>query len=277
MAPQTYKYITKLAQKRVLIIGGSSGIGYAAAEASLEHGAAVLLASSSAAKLASAASRLRESYPHPHPLLSPSASHSPDVSTFVIDLSDLANLTTNLITLLDRATDNGSSKIDHVVYTADTSPSLPPLSQTTPTHITSALSLRAYAPLLLASVLKSTIPKYIPRSPDASITFTNGCSSHRPVPGWAVADAAAGAMEGLVRGLASDLAPLRVNLVSAGPVTTELFWTLPEEKTELYKEKCLTRRLGRPEDVAEAYLYLMKDGFITGSTIFTEGGRILSL
>ncbi|KZL85128.1 short chain dehydrogenase [Colletotrichum incanum] len=276
MAPQTYKYITKLAQKRVLIIGGSSGIGYAAAEASLEHGAAVILASSSAAKLASAASRLRESYPHPYPLLPPSISRTPDISTFVIDLSDLANLTTNLTTLLDRATNNGTSKIDHVIYTADASSFLPPLSQTTHHHITSALALRAHVPLLLASVLKSTFPKHIPPSPDASMTFTNGSSSHRPMPGWAVADAAAGAMEGLVRGLACDLAPLRVNLVSAGPVTTELFRTLPEETTELFRDKCLTRRLGRPEDVAEAYLYLMKDGFITGSTIFTEGGRILS-
>ncbi|GJD04790.1 Short chain dehydrogenase reductase family [Colletotrichum higginsianum IMI 349063] len=274
MAPHTYKYLNKLAQKRVLVIGGSSGLGYAAAEASIEHGAAVILASSSPAKLASAAARLRDS--HPASQVPSSPIPAPAIATFAIDLADLDNLTANLTTLLDAATDGGASKLDHIIYTADAASPLPPLSETAPRHITSALSLRAHAPLLLASVLEAAPGKYIFSSPDASVTFTNGSSSHRPMPGWAVADAAAAATEGLVRGLACALAPLRVNLVSSGPVTTELLRSLPEETAELFRAKCLTGRLGRPEDVAEAYLYLMKDGFISGSTIFTEGGRILS-
>lgn len=265
MPPQNYKYTNKLASKRVLIIGGSSGLGYAAAEASLEHGATVLLASSNPAKLAAAAAGLRESYP---------ALVRSEVATFAIDLADLDSLSSNLANLLNEATNGGEDKIDHVIYTADAAAPLPLLSETTPRDIASAFSLRAYAPIILAGLLKSS-ERFIRHSPDTSITLTNGSSSHRPMPGWAVADSAAGAMEGLVRGLACDLAPARVNLVSSGPVTTELFKTLPEETTDLFRSKCLTGRLGRPEDVAEAYLYIMKDGFITGSTIFTEGGRIL--
>ncbi|KAF6814690.1 short chain dehydrogenase reductase family [Colletotrichum sojae] len=260
-----FKYRSKLSQKTILIIGGSSGLGYAAAEASLESCASrVILLSSNLTKLSSAESRLRSTYT---PLLSPF-----QIETYQIDLTDLLNLRDNLVTILDTATEQGNKKIDHVIYTADTSHPLPPFRQTTPGDISASFSLRASAPLLLASLLTP----YIHQTPDSSVTFTNGSSSHRPMPGWSVADSAAGAMEGLVRGLACELAPVRVNLVSSGPVTTELFSSLPAEVVEGFRAKCLTERLGRPEDVAEAYLYLMRDGFVTGATIFTEGGRILA-
>ncbi|KAF9876879.1 short chain dehydrogenase reductase family [Colletotrichum karsti] len=267
MSPQ-FKYLNKLRSSRVLIIGGSSGLGYAAAEASIEHGATVILVSSNATKLSAAADRLRSTYTT---LLT-----TPDqITTHTIDLSDLANLRSNLTALLDIATLNGEHKINHVIYTADLAPPLPPLPQTKPDDIHAAFALRAHAPIILAGLLKES-ERYVLHSPDTSLTLTNGSSSHRPMPGWAVADAAAGSMEGLVRGLACDLAPARVNLVSSGPVTTELFQQLPAETVELFRSKCLTGRLGRPEDVVEAYLYLMKDGFVTGATIFTEGGRILA-
>ncbi|TEA14056.1 Short-chain dehydrogenase/reductase ATR9 [Colletotrichum sidae] len=267
MSTQTYKYLNKLANKRVLIIGGSSGLGFAVAEASIENGASVILASSNPTKLASAANRLRTTYAS---LISSNST----ISTLTIDLSDTENLRPNLTSLLDQATSDGQLKVDHVIYTADAASPLPPFHETQPKDISASFSMRAYAPIILASLLKGS-DKYIAHSPDTSITFTNGSSSHRPMPGWAVADTAAGAMEGLVRGLTCDLAPVRVNLVSSGPVTTELFQTLPKEAIELFRSKCLTGKLGRPEDVAEAYLYLMKDGNITGATILTEGGRIL--
>ncbi|KAK1659901.1 putative short-chain dehydrogenase [Colletotrichum godetiae] len=252
MTTQPNKYTSKLASKRILIIGGSSGLGYAAAEASLEHAATVILASSNPSKLAAAEARLRTTYP---------STRANQLKTHTINLADLENLHMNLTALLDEATSDGTLKINHILYTADAASPLPSLSDTKPSHITASLSMRAYAPTILA---------------DTSLTLTNGSSSHRPMPGWAVADCAAGAMEGLVRGLSFNLAPVRVNLVSSGPVTTELFMTLPEAAIEGFRSKTLTGRLGRPEDVAEAYLYLMKDGNITGATIFTEGGRILS-
>ncbi|KAL0934829.1 short chain dehydrogenase reductase family [Colletotrichum truncatum] len=267
MATQNFKYLNKLRSSRVLIIGGSQGLGFAAAEASIEHGASVILVSSNPKKLANAADRLQTTYAS---IVSPG-----QVSTYTIDLADLTNLRTNLTRLLDEATADGEKKIDHVVYTADLAPPLPPLPQTTPEDIHAAFSLRAHAPIILAGLLNGS-EKYIRHTPDTSVTFTNGSSSHRPMPGWAVADSAAGSMEGLVRGLSCSLAPVRVNLVSSGPVTTELFQTLPAETIELFRSKCLTGRLGRPEDVVEAYLYIMKDGFVTGATIFTEGGRILA-
>ncbi|KAL2874079.1 hypothetical protein SGCOL_010760 [Colletotrichum sp. CLE4] len=265
MTTQPNKYTSKLASKRILIIGGSSGLGYAVAVASLEHAATVILASSNPSKLAAAEARLRTTYP---------STRANQLKTHTINLADLENLHMNLTALLDEATSDGTLKINHILYTADAAFPLPSLGDTKPSHITASLSMRAYAPTILAGLLSTE--NYITHGPDTSLTLTNGSSSHRPMPGWAVADCAAGAMEGLVRGLSFNLAPVRVNLVSSGPVTTELFMTLPEAAIEGFRSKTLTGRLGRPEDVAEAYLYLMKDGNITGATIFTEGGRILS-
>ncbi|KAF4854884.1 Short-chain dehydrogenase/reductase ATR9 [Colletotrichum siamense] len=253
---------SKLDNTHILIFGGSSGLGHTtASQILLTSSPSILtLVSSNPTKLAAAASRLPPS--------------STTIKTLTIDLSDLPNLRQNLLTLLDTATSNGLNKITHIIYTADGAAPLPPFPETEVADITAQLSMRAYAPLILASILRTHA--HIEASADTSITFTNGSSSHRPMPGWAVADAAAGAMEGMVRGLTVDFAPVRVNLVSSGPVSTELFQTLPEETVELFRSKCLTGRIGRPEDVAEAYLYLMKDGNVTGTTLFTEGGRILA-
>jgi NAD(P)-dependent dehydrogenase (short-subunit alcohol dehydrogenase family) len=84
------------------------------------------------------------------------------------------------------------------------------------------------------------------------------------------------ALEGLVRGLAVDLAPLRVNLVSAGPVATELLATLPQSYGDMYVEQTLPKAIGQPEDIAEAYIYLMKDRNVTGSILYSDGGRRLA-
>jgi NAD(P)-dependent dehydrogenase (short-subunit alcohol dehydrogenase family) len=86
-------------------------------------------------------------------------------------------------------------------------------------------------------------------------------------------------MESFTRALAIDLAPIRVNLVSPGAVRTELWDFLPEtEREALYRqfvEKLPVGRIGEPSDVAEAYVYLMKNRFSTGSIVVTDGGGVL--
>jgi NAD(P)-dependent dehydrogenase (short-subunit alcohol dehydrogenase family) len=85
----------------------------------------------------------------------------------------------------------------------------------------------------------------------------------------------------MVRGMAIDLAPVRVNLVSPGAVVTELWdkMGMGEEKTQAMLvemgKQTATGRVGRVEDVAESYLYLMKDQNITGAMISTSGGHLL--
>ena len=82
----------------------------------------------------------------------------------------------------------------------------------------------------------------------------------------------------MVRNLALDLKPIRVNGVSPGAVDTEL-WTMSADEKEMVMkavaEKMTTGRPGQPEDVAEAYLAIMKDVNMDGSVVRTDGGYML--
>lgn len=83
-----------------------------------------------------------------------------------------------------------------------------------------------------------------------------------------------------MRNLALDLAPVRVNLISPGAVLTPLWDSMPKEEMEGFMKhvrgKCTTGEIGRPEDVAESYLYVMRDWNVSGSVIDTNGGFLLT-
>lgn len=101
------------------------------------------------------------------------------------------------------------------------------------------------------------------------------------MPGWSVTAFVASGLLGLARNLAMDLKPVRVNAVEPGFVDTGLWESTgftPEQKAvELKKvaEKVPTGRPGQVEDVAEAYLYLMKDRNATGEIVKTRSGSNL--
>ena len=86
-------------------------------------------------------------------------------------------------------------------------------------------------------------------------------------------------IQGITRGLAVDLAPIRVNMVCLGAVHTELFDDIPKERLDGvlqgFREGTLIGEVGTPENVAEAYLYPMKDQFVTGEILRSDGGRLL--
>lgn len=87
------------------------------------------------------------------------------------------------------------------------------------------------------------------------------------------------AVLGLAGGLALDLRPIRVNTVSVGVVDTETWSGLPQEKKEAMfegtKAKVATGKIAEPGDVAEDYLYCMRDTNVTGSVIRSNGGALL--
>ncbi|KAJ5105370.1 hypothetical protein NUU61_002717 [Penicillium alfredii] len=265
MATQS-KYLSKLADKRVLILGGTSGIGYAVAEGALEHGAHVTISGSNAAKLDKTVTRLREAYP--------SQTAKQSITTHVCDLSDTANLDANLKALFEKATAGGTTKLNHIVTTAGDALQIQPLSEMTPEGIYAAGTVRIVAPMMVAKY----IPQYVEQSPASSFTLTNGARGHKPAPGWAVISAWATAGEGLVRGLGLDLKPVRVNIVSPGAVETELFSHFGSEAEQIrehFRKNSTTGTIGRPEDLAESYLYLMKTEFATGSVVDVNGGTYL--
>jgi NAD(P)-dependent dehydrogenase (short-subunit alcohol dehydrogenase family) len=87
------------------------------------------------------------------------------------------------------------------------------------------------------------------------------------------------AMEGLTRALAVELAPIRVNIVSPGVVRTPLWSNMTEaDRKALYHEtaeRLPVGHVGDAEEIAEAYLYLMRQGYSTGQVLVVDGGAVL--
>lgn len=257
------KYTSKLRDGRVLIFGGTSGIGFCVAEAAIKHGAYVCICGSKQAKLERAISRLRSAYPD-------SASK---VSGHVCDLSQPDSIEFNLDTALRFAT--ADSKVDHVVFTSGDALRNVPIAEATIETILKVGNVRFLGPLMLGKLA----PKYMSAGPKSSITLTGGTMSQKPAKGWTLIAAWGSGIGGITRGLAVDLAPIRVNMVSPGAVHTELFDDIPKERLDSvlqgFRDGTLIDKVGKPEDLAEAYLYPMKDQFVTGKIFESDGGRLL--
>jgi len=109
-----------------------------------------------------------------------------------------------------------------------------------------------------------------------SITFVTAVSARIARPGTAGLAAINGALEAMIGSLARELAPSRVNAVSPGVIDTEWWSRLPAAaKAEVFAEQTRTLpvgRVGRPEDVGHAVLFLVENGFVTGNIIECDGG-----
>ena len=103
--------------------------------------------------------------------------------------------------------------------------------------------------------------------------------SHRPAPGWTLQAGWDAGIEGVVRGLAVDLAPIRVNCVTSGIIHTEVFDKMPSEAVgtvlQGFRDASLTGTVGTADEAAESYVYFMKSGFVTGTTAVVDGGGCL--
>ena len=113
-----------------------------------------------------------------------------------------------------------------------------------------------------------------------SLTLTDGMIAHRPQKGSAISTAMTGAVEHLTRALAVEFAPVRVNAVCPGLIRTGIWDRIPEDRREKELSDMTSRqliaRVGEPDEVAEAYLYLMRGGYTTGQVLYVEGGRALT-
>ncbi|KAF2236757.1 NAD(P)-binding protein [Viridothelium virens] len=264
--PDQQKYNNKLHDTRVLIIGGSSGLGFTAAEAILESGAgAVILSSSNPQRIGTALDRLKALYP----------SRASAVSGHECNLADEVNLENNIKALFDFATDNGSKKLDHILFTAGDRLAIKPMTETTFDAMKQAGLVRFFAPLLVG---KYAI-KHLKAGRQSSFIITSGGVSQRPHQDWTVVGSFASGHFGMVRGLALDLAPRRCMVVCPGFVNTELWdWMEADAKNKLLQgvaSAVPTQAAAQPEDIAQAYLYVMKDPNCTGQVITTDSGNLL--
>lgn len=265
------RYTSKLHGARVLVIGGSSGIGYSVAEACLENACSVTISSSSQSRIDAAIASLRKSYPS----IAEDANSS-RLTSCACDLGNLSTLEENVVQLFEKVSKaHGGQKLDHVVFTAGDALNSSGTAETTATSISNSGTLRFIAPQIIAKHLSA----YLVPGPSSSFTMTTGALSERPFPGLSSVSGFGAGIHGLARGLALDLAPIRANAVSPGAVDTPIWDTLdPAVRKPLMQrmtELTLTGRIGAPEDVAEAYLYLMRDWNVTGTILRTDGGALL--
>ena len=115
---------------------------------------------------------------------------------------------------------------------------------------------------------------------DGSITIISAVSARVGFAGTVGLAAANGALEAIVRPLAVELAPLRVNAVSPGVIDTPWWAGLPEDQRRAYFDTVAAatpvRRVGQPEDVADAVVYLAGAGFVSGTVLECTGGAHLT-
>ena len=239
---------TSLSGKRVVVIGGSSGIGFAVARAALDDGATVTIGSSHADKVAGAAARLGNG-----------------AQGAVVDVKDEASVANFF---------EGVGAFDHLAFTAGDWGGPLLSGQNMPTLDVAAMGgvfgVRFWGAVTAIKHASGRL------APDGSITLTNGMVAHRPRKGAAIGSAMAGAIEHLTRALAVDLAPLRVNAVCPGLILTEVWDSIPEnQREERFKQMTARQplpRVGMPDEVAQAYLYLMRGGYTTGQVLVVSGG-----
>ncbi|KAF1943314.1 short chain dehydrogenase [Clathrospora elynae] len=265
--PDQTKYTAKLTGSRILVIGGSSGIGFCVAEACTENGALVTISSSNKTRVGNAVEKIKASYP----------SAKDRVFGLTVDLSKPDTLENDLKTLLEGTVkEMGGEKLDHVVFTAGDKLAIVKLEDMTMQNIVAAGQIRFFAPLLLAKFL----PTYLHSTHKSSYTITTGSIAEKPSPDWSVVGSYAGGHQAMVRALALDMKPIRVNGVSPGAVDTEL-WDHhygKEQKEGIMQGmegKMATGRVGRPEDVAETYLGILRDANMDGSMVQSNGGGML--
>jgi NAD(P)-dependent dehydrogenase (short-subunit alcohol dehydrogenase family) len=236
-----------LEKKRIIILGGSSGIGLAVAKAAAQAGAELVIASSRKANIDRALAELPES-----------------AQGHTVDLGEEPRIR-NLFEAL--------GPFDHLVYTAGENLKLGALASTNIEEARRFWMLRYWGAF---AAVKYGCPGI--RS-GGSIVLTSGLAGRRPHGGWTVASSICGAMEGLTRALAVELAPIRVNAVCPGVVKTPLWDSMSEaDRTALYRqmnENLLVRHVGESEEVAEAYLYLLRQTYGTGQSIVVDGGGAL--
>src|SRR5580700_6805597 len=236
-----------LQHKRVVVVGGSSGIGFAVAEQAASQGAEIVIASSSAERVQKAIERI-----------------GGEAQGQAVEASD------------ERAVESFFAKLgpfDHLVFTAGDSLHLHELASTDLQQARRAFELRYWSALAAVKYGSPHIRK------DGSIVLTTGIAGQRPQSGWVIAASVCGTIEALTRALAIELAPIRVNAVSPGVVRTNLWQAMnPAERDQLFESvgKSLpVGRVGEAHDIAQAYLFLMKEGFSTGQTVVVDGGTVL--
>ena len=230
--------------KTVVIVGGSSGIGLASAAACSAAGARVVIAGRSEQKL-DAARRDVEGR----------------IEARRLDMTDDASIEAFFAAV---------GPLDHLVITASEA-ALGRFREIDTADARRFFDSKFWGPY---SVARRAAPQI---RHGGSITFFSGAAGSRASPGFSCGSAINAAVEALSRTLAVELAPVRVNTISPGLVETPVWETIlpATERDALFADtaaKLPAGRIGRPEEIADAVLFLIRNAYTTGTTLFVDGG-----
>jgi len=230
--------------RKIVIVGGSSGIGLGVARAALESGAEVVIVGRSPGKLKAAERTLAA---------------GGRVKSLAADMTKEAEV---------------AGMFDDLVSTAGTPPPNFAIGQTDIDFVRGFVDNKLIGAVMLAKHAVRTLKS------GGSMTFTSGINKDRPpVPGGSVVSAIAGSFSYFARALALELAPTRVNIVSPGWVDTPMWDELVgDAKSGFFADMATrlpARKIAAPADVAPAYVYLMENEFMTGETVHIDGGQRL--
>ena len=235
----------ELEGKKIVIIGGSSGIGLATARRAIKEKASVVICSRSEEKLKKAREGLGN-----------------QVSTYAVDISSEDDLKR----LFEQTGD-----LDHLFITAgSTSGGL--IVKTEMEQARKTMDTRFWGCYNATHFAAGRMRKH------GSITFMSGNVTLRPIRGSSVGAASVAAVEAFARSAALELAPIRVNTIRAGLVDTPLLDAFGENRQGIidgYIKRSPLKRIGSSEDVAAAAIYLMKNEFTTGTVLHIDGGGML--
>ena len=116
-------------------------------------------------------------------------------------------------------------------------------------------------------------------SSDGTIVLVSGAPARRMKPGQIALSAVGGAVENLVRGVAKEIAPKRINSVAPGVIDTPMFSQEGEDRKIFLNsmtEANTIKRAGKPEEVAKGIIFVIENEFVTGTTVDVDGGWINS-
>lgn len=232
----------------VVLIGATSGIGLATARAAAVAGAKVTIGSRNPASVRRALAELADG---------------------VIGLTVDAASGQELSGFFDAA-----GEFDHFAYTAADPLAGAPLSDYTVDDAFRFLGLRLVHAL---DAVRLAVPHL---RTGGSVTLTSGTAAFKGGTGWTLGAAASGAMVSVVRSLAVELAPIRVNAVAPGVVRSPLWSQMSDsDREQMYASTGQSVPLGRVaevEDVAKAYLSLMDQDYVTGTVSVVDGGTLVA-